>query len=400
MRVEITQAAPLTAEEKKPFLPDLAARGLSPVMLDIMPNIPHRTSIVRVYTDDGKLAGLSSVILTPNLFMKHCYGQGNHIGTNNTFFFAQVADRAAVLKAILTKLLEMRPSGHYVGLIDDELAEDFASVLGRVPHVVADKVMQAGSIATRGGAERLLKEHAHLSRQLNRFRNHGGAVRVIEGMVEETLARSFVACCLDSYRKNTHPGMPIDVECYSEHVLKFLTSTSGLVHIYASLSGQVVGVQSFIRHARHLELTEGGFLSQTMHAYENIIVESVRWALAQGLERVSYGLILNPNKERLTDADTRKPVYLIMFSREPLPAMASEQMRLHAHERFPMLVWKERFCFSGRLLESPALTHDHDGEPTLPAGHPHHAGVGREAFGHKGRHPGGVGHFHGTETPV
>ncbi len=352
MIVKIAEAAPLTAEEKEVFLPDLRQRNLNPLMLDIMNNIPERINIIKVYSDDGELIGLSSVILTPNLFMKHCYGQGNHIGTNNTFFFAPYADRTEVIAAIFSKLLEMRPAGHYVGFVDEELTTEFKAALDRVPHVVAEKVMQSGSIPTQNpDAEQiLLKNHTHLSRQINRFRNRGGTIHVIEGKVEGELAEAFVACCLDSYSKNAHPGMPINIEAYSRHVLDFITTTLETVHIYAVLDNKVVGVQTFIRHPKHIELTEGGFLSQTCHAYENIILESVRYSVKNGLERVSYGLILNPNKNRLMDTETRRPVYLIMFFREAVNPMMAEQCRLKAHERFPMLLWEDRSVFKKPTL--------------------------------------------------
>ena len=343
IRVEICDALPLTVDEKAALLPGLAESGLSPCLLDIITNIPQRTRLVKAYTAEGRLLGLTSILLTPGIFMKHCYGYGNHIGTNSPFLFTQGADRAQVLAAIFRQLLEMRPGGHYVGFIDPELRQDFDAALAAVPHIVADRIMESGSISTRDpDIERaMLARHSHLSRQLHRFRNKGGSVHVLEGPPDAPLAEAFVACCLDSYRKNTHPGMAIDVDAYAGHVLGFMRSTPGALYIYACLGAQVVGVQIFLRHQRHLELTEGGFFSQTYHAYENIIMASLRYAVENGLERVSYGLILNPNKERLLDADTRVPVYLVMFFREEPPPQAKAQMRALAHERFPMLVWKE-----------------------------------------------------------
>jgi hypothetical protein len=148
MIVKIAEATPLSNEEKEIFFPDVKQRNLNPHMLDIMNNIPERTNIIKVYSDNGELIGLSSVILTPSIFMKHCYGQGNHIGTNNTFFFAPNVDRIKVISAIFSQLLEMRPTGHYVGVVDEDLKLEFKAALESVPHVVAEKVMQAGSIST------------------------------------------------------------------------------------------------------------------------------------------------------------------------------------------------------------------------------------------------------------
>jgi hypothetical protein len=344
IRVEVCDALPLTADEKTALLPGLEESGLSPCLLDIIANIPQRTRLVKAYAADGGLLGLTSILLTPGIFMKHCYGYGNHIGTNSPFLFTRGADRAQVLAAIFRKLLQMRPGGHYVGFIDPALSRDFEAALEEVPNIIADRIMESGSISTLDpDIERvMLSRHSHLSRQLHRFRNKGGSVHVLEGPPEAALAEAFVACCLDSYRKNTHPGMAIDVDAYAGHVRDFMRSTPGAVYIYARLGDQVVGVQIFLRHQRHLELTEGGFFSQTYHAYENIIMASLRYAVDNGLEKVSYGLILNPNKERLLDADTRVPVYLVMFFKETPPPQAKAQMRAQAHERFPMLVWKER----------------------------------------------------------
>jgi hypothetical protein len=54
-------------------------------------------------------------------------------------------------------------------------------------------------------------------------------------------------------------GYAINVEAYSRHVLDFITTCPETVHIYATLDGRVVGVQTFIRHLKHIELTEGVF---------------------------------------------------------------------------------------------------------------------------------------------
>ena len=347
MIVEVCEPHPLTSEEKSALFPCLQQRGLSPDMLDIITNIPHRTRIVKVMSDKGDLLGLTSVLLTPSIFMKHCYGQGNHIGTNNTFFFAGEDRKARVLSAMFKKLIELRPFGLYIGFVDDDIAEDFRSALDEVPHVVADKVMEAGSISTKdpGTEQALFEEHRHLSRQVHRFRNKGGTVHFHEGPVREELADDFVACCLDSYRKNMHPGASIDVDAYGDHVRNFIMTFPSALHIYAKLNNRVVGVQIFIRHERHLELTEGGFLSQTYHAYENIIVASVRYAVEHGLDRVNYGLILNQPKDRLMDKDTRKPVFLVMFSRDAVDPASLDDYRYKAHERFPTLYWRERSAF-------------------------------------------------------
>ncbi len=340
--VEIGPPVALTADEKAVLAPGLHQRGLTTGLLDIMTNIAHRTCIVKARSATGELLGLTSFLSTRAIYMKHCFGEGNHIGTNNTFFFAGAAHRGDVISAIFKRLTRYRRFGYYVGLIDDAFGDDFRCALKTVPHVVAHRVMETGCIAAAGAQERLFKNHAHLSRQVHRFANKGGTIHVHEGVVDEELAEAFVRCCMESYDRHAHPVKRIDVQGYAGHVRRFLMSFPGMVHLYAKLEGRVVGVQSFVRHARHLELTEGGFLSSmpTYHAYENIIVASARYAEQQGLANVSYGLITNRAKDRLMDRAGRKPIFFIMFFRNPCIAALMRFYRYRAHKRFPMPYWR------------------------------------------------------------
>ena len=176
-------------------------------------------------------------------------------------------------------------------------------------------------------------------------------MHIHEGAVGEELTEEFIRCCMESYDRHEHPVKRIDVHGYAEHVRKFLKDFPDMVHMYARLGGTVVGVQSFVRHDRHLELTEGGFLSSvpTYHAYENIILASARYAEEQGLEKVSYGLITNRAKDRLMDKDGRKPLVFIMFFRNRLVATLMKLYRYRAHRRFPMPYWRIRFILRSRF---------------------------------------------------
>ncbi len=345
LHVEVCDPTPLTAEEKAVFAPCLERQGLSPDFLDIITNIPNRSRVVKVWSNNKELLGLTTVLLTPAVFMKHCFGHGNHIGTNNTFFFAGNADKSSVLNAMFTKLLELRPMGGlFIGFLDGDLAVEFKRALEGVNHQVASEVMEAGSISTRNSTapKTLLENHGNLSRQINRFHNKGGEILFHEGVVSKELAEDFVKCCKSSYQKYPHPGAPINVDLYGEHVWNFMQRYPSALYIYAKLNGQIVGVQIFIKHRNFLELTEGGFLTDTYHAYENIIFASVQYAAEHNFERVSYGLILNQAKNRLLDKDTRKPVYMVTMGSQTSPI---GQLDRRAHEQFPQLYWRDRSSF-------------------------------------------------------
>ena len=350
--VEVCDPIPLTPEEKAVFAPCLERQGLSPDFLDIITNIPNRSRVIKVWSEGGELLGTTTVLLTPSVFMKHCFGHGNHIGTNNTFFFSEGANRSEVLSAMFRKLLELRPMGSYIGFLDDDLICDFRHALEGISYQVAGKVMEAGAISTKSpdAAKALLGSHGNLSRQINRFRNKGGEISIHEGAVKDGLADAFVKCCKSSYLKSPHPGAPINVEAYGEHVRKFMESYPSALYIYAKLGGEVVGVQIFIRHRNYLELTEGGFLTDTCHAYENIIMSSVQYAAEHGLEKVSYGLILNQTKDRLLDKEGRRPIYMISMGAGTTHSSAMGHVDPRAHEQFPRLYWKDRSAFPDRPL--------------------------------------------------
>jgi hypothetical protein len=349
LNVEVCDPTPLTKEEKAVFAPCVERKGLSPDFLDIITNIPNRSRVVKVWSKNRELLGITTVLLTQSVFMKHCFGHGNHIGTNNTFFFSENADKSEVLNAMFRNLLELRPMGGlYIGFIDDDLICEFKRALDGINYQVARDVMETGSISTKNpeAAKTLLENHTNLSRQINRFRNKGGEIFFHEGIVKDELSDAFVKCCKSSYLKNPHPGTPINVELYGEHVRNFIGNYPSAVYIYAKLNGQVVGVQIFIKHKRYLELTEGGFLSDTYHAYENIILASVEYAAGHNLEKVSYGLILNQAKDRLLDKTTRKPIYMITLGPGTMPLSASGHMDPRA--QFPRLYWRERSTFPDR----------------------------------------------------
>jgi len=351
IKVKICSPEPLTENEKVILTPGLIRRGLTPAMLDLILNIPQRTKLVKVLSDSGRLLGLTSILLTPRVFMKHVFGEGNHLGTNNTFYFTENVDITAALTAIFCELTSIRRLGIFVGFIDPEYAGEFYRALHEIPHLTARKVLSSGSIATAepDSATKFFKQHDHLSRQVNRFRNKGGMVHILEGNVPSDLAECFVNCCRISYQRHLHPGGTIDIERYAGHVRDFLLNCSNTVHIYATIEDEVVGVQTFIRHVRHLELTEGGFVDhrQTYHAYENIIVASVNYAVENHLEKVSFGLISNPAKDRLMDQDTRRPIYLIMFFRSWLTAGLLWPYKFWAHRRFPLPYWRKNAKGSG-----------------------------------------------------
>ena len=343
MKAVMTPAVPLSAEEKRLLTPWLLERGLSLDLLDLMTNVPEKTRLLKVYSEAGQLLGLTNVLVTPSLFMKHCFGQGNHLGTNATFFFTQRENLAQILAVMFKELLKNYPFGYYIGFIDPDLGQDFSRALQSVPHIVSQKILESGSILISGTrtSEALLAQHQHLRRHVRTFEKSGGRIETHVGSLSPQLAQEVVTCCVNSYRKNLHPGVPIDISSYGEEIYDFLVHYDRAVVISSRCQGRLTGSQIFIRHARHLELTEGGFLAENFKAYENIVLASVRYCEEHNLDKVSYGLVLNETKDRLMDPDNRSPNYLVMFFAQEPDTAQKDQYQLHSHERFPRLFWKD-----------------------------------------------------------
>ena len=121
------------------------------------------------------------------------------------------------------------------------------------------------------------------------------------------------------------------------------------MHIHTENGGSITGLQSFVRHRDVLELSEGGFdrSSDTHHAYEAIIAESVGFAVANGLNSVGYGGVWNAAKDRYTDPDDRGKIYLLQLYNKGL------QYRL-AGDR--LSGWAFRTYFGGRFAGASGAT--------------------------------------------
>lgn len=139
----------------------------------------------------------------------------------------------------------------------------------------------------------------NLSRKLKKFRNKGGEVRVFEGAIPPELQRS----ALDAFET-------LDVLVrtpFQDNYLNMVKANtsidgSGMVHFVALLDGQYAGHQSFCRSGQALHCQAGAFdrrMKSTYHAYENIIVSSVEYALNHGLQRIDYGPVLNETKMKM-----------------------------------------------------------------------------------------------------
>lgn len=204
-------------------------------------------------------------------------------------FVAEGEDRSAFLDAALA-FLNRR---YLLGCVVQE--KD-----GRTRHGCHETAfMDWGRYEVRpGGCEALLDAHKHLRRKQARFRNKGGRLDVVTGALDPA-DRDAVLHCLRQSAGFALVRAPFQ-ENYASMVRWAAESGSdGVVHVIARLEGRLVGYHTFLHTGQSLQCLSGGFdrtRQTTYHAYENILLEAMRYAEAHRLARVSFGPVGNPSK--------------------------------------------------------------------------------------------------------
>lgn len=306
---------PLHDRERELLLVDLAQRGVSPSLLDVLPPAGRRFQLLRALGTDGQLLGVTTVMsVRPFVSIKQLLGEGNHVGWDTGIYFAHGVDRRRVAAAILEAVARRTLSyAMYFGRLDEEIR----AALPLVRHRLLETDYRIGQIDCRtfGDSSDFLAKHKRLRRHLRQHAKSGGTVYLHEGPVGEELARQFSRLVLTTYRH--HGGMGrIQFKDYAYRTCgSFFMNSRDAVHIYASENGRLTGLQSFVRHPARLELSEGGFdrSRDTHHAYEAIIAESVDYAVEHGIDFIGYGGIWNAGKDRYTDTEGRETIYLLQL---------------------------------------------------------------------------------------
>lgn len=301
--------------ERVALLPDLEHRGISPALLDVLPPAGRYFQLLRAVNSDGRLLGVTSLMsFRPFVSIKQLLGEGNHVGWDTSFYYAQDVDRRRVAAALLNAIAKRTfYYAMYFGRIDDDIRD----ALPLVRHRLLETDYRLGQIDCGSFEEpdAFLAKHRSLRRHVRSHAKAGGSVEVCEGPVNEDLARRFAALVYSTYRHHGGMGAWQFKEYAYEVCGSFFLNCESAVHIYTSESGSLTGLQSFVRHPDRLELAEGGFdrSRDNHHAYEAIIAESVRYATSKGIGFVGYGGIWNVAKDRYTDSEGRGKIYLLQL---------------------------------------------------------------------------------------
>jgi hypothetical protein len=166
---------------------------------------------------------------------------------------------------------------------------------------VSQPLFDSGSVLLRGfsGLDDYLARGKNLRRKISKFKNKGGTIEVVRGAMTP-VDREAAERCFGAMK-------PLVFTPYQDNYVRMAMQSCSiasdrLVHIIARFDGEFAGYQSFALSGDGLYCLSGIFdrnRNSNYHAYENVIVESVRLGLEQGLRVVDYGPITNESKLKM-----------------------------------------------------------------------------------------------------
>ena len=157
--------------------------------------------------------------------------------------------------------------------------------------------------------------HKHLKRKLNKFGNKGGSIKIVSGALAQDSLKS-VLHCLDQAALHSMGRTPFQDNYVNMSMQAFASNNPNVIHFLAYLNDRIVGYHSFVRSGNQLSCLSGGFdrtLSSSFHAYENLLFESMVFALKHKLTTIHYGSIINPTKAKMMQ--TYIPTELRFYSK-------------------------------------------------------------------------------------
>lgn len=306
---------PVTTQEQARFATDLKRLNLSDGVWDVFnttlqSKTKHsRPLALRAY-DNGSLAGLaliyecrktgecffdppvSTMMDMPGLPMFVWLRYGTTVDHfTNPGFVAEGIDRELFIERAIARLLQQYLYGT---VIEYQTSTAFDGAV-KLPFVDTGVIDLDGMTSI----ESYLGRGKNLARKLKKFRNKGGEIRVIQGAMPSDL----ITAALEAFGTLTIGVRTPFQDNYLNMARDGLSQeSSDKLHIVALLDGKYAGHQSFLRSGNGLHCQAGAFdrrHKSTYHAYENIIVSSVEYALEHNLQRIDYGPVINETKAKM-----------------------------------------------------------------------------------------------------
>jgi hypothetical protein len=163
-----------------------------------------------------------------------------------------------------------------------------------------------------------IQEHRNLKKKIRSFRNKGGNLETVRGSVKEKERQTLINCCNATMRKS-FVSTPFQ-DAFPDVIDETLRcDSSAFIHMISRMNGEITGYHSFIMAGSSLRMMHGAFnrdMGSTYHAYENLILASLEFAIDQKLNRVYFGPIMNETKRRMMQIS--EPCATYFYSKNPV----------------------------------------------------------------------------------
>lgn len=312
---------PFTRPEHELLAEDLVRQGSDPSLLEVLSATVGvssrwtRPMVLRGFSPEGELRGAAVVFLCrdagPSFGMPGLarsavrrsppiwYWERTSLGTDghaSPGLLVQGVERGEFRDQALRWLRRHQLLGVVVEPRTERPPHSSRSTRGLGVSTVSLVSLQGSGRAT------LLQQHRNLARKVRRFRSRGGTLRLIRGALPDDL-REVLLTAYDLPR----PLNPPFVELYPQMVRAHSALDSPAAwHVVAELDGVPVGYHSWWHSGHTLSLLSGAFSRRpggTVHAYENVLLESMTLARDVGCRTVHLGPTVNGVKRALFDSD-------------------------------------------------------------------------------------------------
>ncbi|MCA9999957.1 MAG: GNAT family N-acetyltransferase, partial [Anaerolineales bacterium] len=191
---------------------------------------------------------------------------------------------------------------------------DFADTAGG-KNYVAIPFLKAGRIELTGitMSDQLYAGSKNLRRKIRKFANKGGTITVARGALSAEVQTAVLSC----FRSNPL-NLPGPFQDNYENMVRTSLNTPNphIVHFITQMEGEIIGYHTFAISGQRLICLSGAFdrnRHTTFHAYENLFLATIDFALAEGLSSIETGPIINATKAKMVP--TQHPVEARFYSR-------------------------------------------------------------------------------------
>lgn len=321
---------PITPEEKLRFHPHLLELGIDESIWEVydkfleMQSAYTRPQIVRVYRNHQKLACL---------FLIQCKDYGATLsGLAIVKRFVRLLSIPVVvwMKAGIAAEICANPVFFNTGIRHEEDLAEIVKILRKkffllfIHDLVSNASLHPGSITMPYVDEGIidtgkyntlhdyLEHHHNLRKKLKEFQKVGGRIEVAEGRLDKSVVENVKASVVSTSAKSVFQ-LPYQ-ESYPAMCAGSATiNNKQIIHFLCRSENTFYGYHSFIMFKNQIRCLNGAFnrnLTTTHHAYENMIIRVVGFAIEHGIQTVYFGPVLNETKRRMMNRFIPTQLYI------------------------------------------------------------------------------------------